>query len=84
MDDRTGSPAIRDADIIPAAAPAHRAGFVSRFAAFFVDALVMAAVLRGTVWFLTAAGRAMRSVAHRVDLGATVATVVPLLVGIIW
>ncbi len=42
----------------------------------------MAGLLRGTVWFLTAAGRAMRSVAHRVDLGAAVATVVPLLVGV--
>ncbi|MES1208129.1 MAG: RDD family protein [Pseudomonadota bacterium] len=55
---------------------------MSRFAAFFADALVLAGLLRGTVWFVTAAGRAMRSVAHRVDLGAALATVVPLLVGV--
>ena len=39
-------------------------------------------MLRATVWFVTAAGRAMRSVVHRVDLGAALATVVPLLVGL--
>ncbi len=79
---RTGIPAIRDAEIVPPARVAHRAGFVSRFVAFFVDAVVMAALLRGTVWFLTGAGRAMRSVAHRADLSAAVATVIPLLVGV--
>lgn len=77
------TPAIRDAEVVVVApAAAHRAGFVSRFIAFFADALVMAALLRGTVWFLTAAGRAMRSVAHRTDLGAVVATVIPLLAGL--
>lgn len=82
MADPSGSPAIQDAEVVPLAAAPHRAGFVSRLAAFFADALVMTAILRGTVWFLTAAGRAIRSVAHRGDLGATVAAVVPLLAGL--
>jgi uncharacterized RDD family membrane protein YckC len=81
--ERNGIPAIRDAEVVPVAAPAaHRAGFVSRFVAFFADAVVMAGLLRGTIWFLTAAGRAMRSVTHRVDLGAALATVIPLLAGV--
>ncbi|MES1165752.1 MAG: RDD family protein [Verrucomicrobiota bacterium] len=82
MDDRDGIPAIRDAEVVPVAAVVHRAGIVSRLAAFVADFVVMTGLLRGTVWFLTAAGRAMRSVAHRVDLGAAVAAVVPLLVGV--
>ena len=80
--EKNGIPAIRDAEVVPVAArAAHRAGFVSRFVAFFADALVMAGLLRGTVWFLTAAGRAVRSVAHRVNLGAALPTMVPLLAG---
>lgn len=83
MGDPLGIPAIQDAEVVPVpAAQPHRAGFVSRFVAFFADALVMAVMSRGTVWFLTAAGRAMRSMAHRVDLGAAVAAVVPLLAGL--
>ncbi|HVT07691.1 MAG TPA: RDD family protein [Polyangia bacterium] len=77
------APAIRDAEVVVAApAAAQRAGFVSRFIAFFADALVLAALLRGTVWFLTAAGRAMRSVVHRTDLGAILPTVIPALAGV--
>ncbi len=77
------TPAIRDAEVVVVApAAAHRAGFVSRFIAFFADALVLAALLRGTIWFLTAAGRAMRSVVHRTDFGAVLPTVIPLLAGV--
>jgi uncharacterized RDD family membrane protein YckC len=74
---------LREAEVIPLALPVtHRAGFVSRFAAFFADAVILTALLRGTVWILNTAGRAMRSVVHRVDMGEAIAAVIPLLVGI--
>lgn len=59
-----------------------RAGFVSRLAAFAADAVVLAGALRGSVWFLGAAARVLRSSAHRVDIAGHAAPFLPLLMAV--
>jgi uncharacterized RDD family membrane protein YckC len=62
---------------------ARRAGFMSRLAAFAVDAIILAVVLRGTGWFLVATGKALRGLGHHLlDPIALTCTVLPLLAAI--
>lgn len=61
---------------------AQRAGFMSRLAAFAVDAVILTLTLRGTGWFLVATGKGLRGFGHRIDPFAIVGAVLPLLVAI--
>jgi uncharacterized RDD family membrane protein YckC len=70
-----------------AAAPlvaVRRAGFVTRAAAFFVDAVIITTVLRSTAWLLGAMARTLGSVAAPVDvdLATLVLASSPILVAI--
>jgi uncharacterized RDD family membrane protein YckC len=60
-----------------AAAPARRAGAVSRLAAFLVDAVLLGIVLRGTSWTLLATQHAFRSFARPVNVAAIIFAAVP-------
>ena len=59
-----------------------RAGFVSRLSAFVVDAIALALVLRGSIWFMTASGKGVRVFSHPVNFAALTAATLPILVGI--
>jgi uncharacterized RDD family membrane protein YckC len=54
---------------------------VSRLAAFFVDAVVLAVSLHTTAWLTRATARALGRLAPPVNLSAIVATIAPFLVG---
>jgi uncharacterized RDD family membrane protein YckC len=61
-----------------AATAARRAGFVSRLAAFLIDAVLLATALRGTAWFLLAAQHALRGFArHQLNIAAIMFAIVP-------
>ena len=61
-----------------AATAARRAGFVSRLAAFLIDAVLLAIGLRGTTWFLLATQHALRGFArHQLNIAAILFTIVP-------
>jgi uncharacterized RDD family membrane protein YckC len=64
----------------PAPVPAHleRAGAVSRFAAFFGDAVVVTVVLRGGAWLLRASAHALRRFAPPMNLDEVLLACVPL------
>lgn len=56
-----------------------RAGFVSRMAAFSVDAIVMTAALRSAVWILHAARHTLRRFAPPVNMASLLLAIGPLL-----
>jgi uncharacterized RDD family membrane protein YckC len=60
-----------------AAAPARRAGFVSRLTAFIVDAILLAVALRGTGWFLLGAQHAWRDLVRPIDISRIVIASAP-------
>jgi uncharacterized RDD family membrane protein YckC len=61
----------------PAPAQARRAGFVSRLAAFVVDAILLAVALRGVFWFLFGAQHAWRGFARQLNVSRIVFASVP-------
>ena len=63
-------------------APIERAGAVTRFAAFFVDAIVVAVVLRSTGWLLRATTRVLGHFAPPVNLDEVLVALVPFLAGL--
>jgi uncharacterized RDD family membrane protein YckC len=57
---------------------ARRAGFVSRLAAFLIDAVLLATALRGTAWFLLAAQHGLRGFARQqLNIAAIMFAIVP-------
>jgi uncharacterized RDD family membrane protein YckC len=62
---------------VEAPAPARRAGFVSRLAAFAVDAVLLAVVMRGAGWIFIAAQHALGGFARRVNVQALLFASVP-------
>jgi uncharacterized RDD family membrane protein YckC len=62
--------------------PSHgsRAGFVSRFAAFFVDAVILSVMVRSLDWLLGASARVLGRFAPPIDLQMLLLALVPLLV----
>ena len=61
---------------------AQRAGFMSRLTAFVLDAVILAASLRGTAWFLIATGKVLRGFHHWIDPVAITGAVLPVLAAI--
>jgi uncharacterized RDD family membrane protein YckC len=59
--------------------PSPRAGAVSRFGAFFVDALVLSATVRSAVWLLSGVAHVLRRFAPPVDLSALLVAVAPVI-----
>jgi uncharacterized RDD family membrane protein YckC len=57
-----------------------RAGFVSRLAAYFVDALVIAVTLRGTAWLFQGTEKLLGRFAPPVNVGALLFIYAPLVV----
>jgi uncharacterized RDD family membrane protein YckC len=57
-----------------------RAGFVSRAAALFIDAVIITVTLRTTAWLLDALARTARGMAPPADLAAAVVMASPLLI----
>jgi uncharacterized RDD family membrane protein YckC len=64
----------------PTTAEGRRAGFVSRAAALFIDAVIITVSLRTTVWLLDALARTARGMAPPVDLATVVVAASPLLI----
>ncbi len=62
--------------------PVERAGAVTRFAAFFVDAIIVTVALRITSWLLLATARVLGHFAPPVNLNAVLVALVPLLVAV--
>jgi uncharacterized RDD family membrane protein YckC len=62
--------------------PVERAGAVTRFAAFFVDAIIIAVTLRSASWLLRATARVLGHFAPPVNLNAVLVALVPLLVAV--
>jgi uncharacterized RDD family membrane protein YckC len=62
--------------------PVERAGAVTRFAAFFVDAIILTLALRTTSWLVRATARALGHFAPPVNLHAILVAHVPLLVAV--
>jgi uncharacterized RDD family membrane protein YckC len=61
---------------------AQRAGFMSRLTAFILDAVILAASLRGTAWFVVATGKVLRGFHHWINPVALAGTVLPVLAAI--
>jgi uncharacterized RDD family membrane protein YckC len=59
-----------------------RAGAVSRLAAFVVDAIILAVLLRSTAWILGASARMLGRFAPPVDLRTALLAVAPLIVAV--
>jgi uncharacterized RDD family membrane protein YckC len=57
-----------------------RAGFVSRLAAFVVDAVLLALILRTTQWLLDGMASVLAKLAPPIDLSAVVLAVSPVLI----
>lgn len=66
--------------VAPLPATHRRAGIVTRLAAAVVDAIILFACLRGTVWFFEAAARVLRRFAPPVDLPTVLLAIAPVLV----
>jgi len=66
-------PARRD----EAVAREQRAGFISRFCAFFIDTVALAAALRVSAWLLAGLARLLGRFAPPVDLGNVVIAICP-------
>jgi uncharacterized RDD family membrane protein YckC len=64
----------------PALAVARRAGFVSRLAAFVVDAILVAVVLRATQWLLDGLDRSLGRFAPPINLSALVLAASPVFI----
>jgi uncharacterized RDD family membrane protein YckC len=75
-----GVPALNAPEIIAPPAEGERAGFVTRFAAFFADATVCTIGLRVTDWLLRALPKVLGRFAPPVSLDAVFAALVPALV----
>ena len=60
--------------------PVERAGAVTRFAAFFVDAIIVTVTLRTATWLLRATARVLGHFAPPVNLNAVLVALVPVLV----
>jgi uncharacterized RDD family membrane protein YckC len=69
------------ASLAGASAPARRAGFVSRLAAFVVDAALLAIVMRGGGWIFIAAQHALGGFARHVNVQALLFASVPFVSG---
>jgi uncharacterized RDD family membrane protein YckC len=65
-----------------AVAHRERAGFVSRLAAYAVDALILAVTIRGTAWIFDGAERILGRFAPPVDLSTLVILNAPLIVSV--
>jgi uncharacterized RDD family membrane protein YckC len=66
------------APVADVATPARRAGFVSRLAAFVVDAVLLAAAMRGAGWIFLAAQHALGGLARHVNVQAIMFAAVPI------
>ncbi|HXJ23032.1 MAG TPA: RDD family protein [Polyangia bacterium] len=61
---------------------AQRAGFMSRFTAFVLDAVILTVALRGATWFVVASDKTLRGFHHLIDPAAIIRALVPALVAV--
>ncbi len=62
--------------------PGERAGFISRLAAFGLDALIVSAIMGGAAWLLELGTRGLRRLGVPLDVVAVLAVMAPLVAGL--